>query len=111
MPLVSIIVPIYYVERYIKECLDSIINQTLKDIEIIIANDGSPDNGPKICDEYAQKASIIKVIHQENGGLGNARNVGMSYATGEYIGFLSYKLYRCRSLAGICINGGIHKLR
>lgn len=88
MPKISIIVPIYNVEKYIKKCLDSIINQTLKDIEIIIVNDGTKDNSAIICEEYAKIDNRIKIIHKENGGLGNARNVGMTYAKGEYIGFV-----------------------
>lgn len=88
MNKLSVIIPIYNVEKYLKECLDSVVNQTLGDIEIILVDDGSPDNSGKICDEYAKKDNRIKVIHKENGGLGNARNVGIDYATGEYIGFV-----------------------
>lgn len=88
MSKVSIIVPIYNVEKFIRQCLDSIINQTLKDIEIILVDDGSPDNCGKICDEYALRDNRIKVIHQSNGGLGNAYNNGVAAATGEYIGFV-----------------------
>lgn len=88
MPKVSVIVPIYKVEKYLRQCIDSIINQSLKDIEIILVNDGSPDNCPKICDEYKKIDSRIKVIHKKNGGLSSARNAGMKIATGEYIGFV-----------------------
>lgn len=88
MPLVSIIVPTYNVENYLKECLDSIINQTLKDIEIICVNDGSTDNSGKILDEYAACDNRIKVIHKENGGYGKAMNMGIENATGEYIGIV-----------------------
>lgn len=88
MPKVSIIVPIYNVEKYIHKCIDSIINQTLKDIEIILVDDESPDNCPRICDEYAQKDNRIKVVHKKNGGLGFARNSGLEIATGEYIAFV-----------------------
>ena len=87
-PKVSVIVPIYKVEKFIHKAIDSILNQTLKDIEIILVDDGSPDNCGKICDEYAQKDSRIKVIHQKNGGLGNAYNNGIKAASGEYIGFV-----------------------
>ena len=80
---VSIIVPVYNVER----CLTSLINQTLKDIEIILVDDESPDNCPAICDDYAQKDPRIKVIHKKNQGLGMACNSGMENATGEYIAF------------------------
>lgn len=88
MPKVSVIVPIYNVEQYIRTCLDSIINQTLKDIEIILVDDESPDNCPTICDEYAKKDCRIKVIHKKNGGLGFARNSGIEIATGEYVAFV-----------------------
>ena len=88
MPAISVIVPVYNVERYLPRCLDSLINQTLKDIEIICINDGSPDNSLEILEEYAKKDSRIKVINQENAGLSAARNNGMSAASGEYIGFV-----------------------
>lgn len=87
-PKVSIIVPIYNVERFLHQAVDSILNQTLKDIEVILVDDGSLDNCGKICDEYAAKDSRVRVIHQKNGGLGNAYNNGIAVATGEYIGFV-----------------------
>ncbi|EGY4797931.1 glycosyltransferase [Campylobacter coli] len=87
-PLVSIIVPIYNVEKYLRQCLDSIIAQTLKDIEIILVNDGSTDNCGVICDEYALKDKRIQVIHKTNAGLGAAYNTGLEMASGEYIGFV-----------------------
>lgn len=88
MPKVSIIVPIYNVERYLDRCMQSLLNQTLKDIEIIMVDDGSPDNCPKMCDEYAKKDERVKVIHKQNGGLGYARNSGLEIATGEYVAFV-----------------------
>lgn len=88
MDLVSIIVPVYKVEKYIHQCVDSIINQTHKNIEIILVDDGSPDNCGKICDEYAEKDSRIKVIHKENGGLSDARNHGIDAASGEWLMFV-----------------------
>ncbi len=88
MPKVSVIIPVYNVEKYLRECLDSVINQTLKDIEIICVDDGSTDSCPAILDEYAYKDNRIKVIHQENGGLGHARNVGLKYITADYVFFL-----------------------
>lgn len=87
-PKISIIVPIYNVEKYLHRCIESLINQTLKDIEIILVDDESPDNCPKICDEYAQKDARIKVIHKKNEGLGLTRNAGLEIATGEYVAFI-----------------------
>lgn len=87
-PLISVIVPIYDVEQYICRCVDSIIAQTYKHLEIILVDDGSTDNCPQICDEYAKKDSRIRVIHKKNGGLSDARNAGMDVATGEYISFI-----------------------
>lgn len=87
-PKVSIIIPIYNVEKYLDKCVSSVINQTLQDIEIILVDDESPDNCPKICDEYAKLDSRIKVIHKKNEGLGFARNSGIDIATGEYVTFL-----------------------
>ena len=84
----SVIVPIYKVEEYLHRCIDSIINQTYTNLEIILVDDGSPDNCPMICDEYAKKDSRIRVIHKKNGGLSDARNAGLEIATGEYIGFV-----------------------
>ncbi len=88
LPKVSVIVPIYNVEKYISECLESLINQTLKDIEIICVNDGSPDNSLEIIEKYAQADDRITVISQKNGGLSAARNAGLSYAKGKYVYFL-----------------------
>ena len=85
---VSVVVPIYNVERFLCQAVDSILNQTLKDIEVILVDDGSPDNCGKICEEYAKKDSRVRVIHQKNGGLGNAYNNGIALASGEYIGFV-----------------------
>ncbi len=84
----SIIVPIYKVELYLKECVDSILKQDFKDYELILVDDGSPDNCPKICDEYAKKDSRIKVVHKKNGGLSDARNAGIKVAKGKYILFI-----------------------
>ena len=88
MAKISIIVPVYNVEKYIFECVDSLINQTYKNLEIILVDDSSPDNCPQICDEYAQKDDRIKVIHKPNGGLSDARNAGIESATGEYLMFV-----------------------
>lgn len=86
--LISVIVPIYKVEKYLKRCVDSILNQTYKNLEIILVDDGSPDNCPKMCDEYAEKDDRIKVIHKENGGVSSARNAALKAASGDYIGFV-----------------------
>lgn len=88
MPLFSIIVPIYNVQKYINKCVESILNQTHKDLEIILVDDGSPDGCPQICDEYARQDSRVKVIHKDNGGLINARKSGLEAANGAYIGFV-----------------------
>lgn len=85
---VSVIIPIYKVEKYLQNCVDSVINQTYSNLEIILVNDGSPDNCGNICDEYAKKDTRIKVIHKENGGLSSARNSGLEVATGEWITFV-----------------------
>lgn len=85
---ISIIVPVYNVEKYLARCLDSIINQTLKEIEIILVNDGSKDNSQKIIEEYAKKDERIIIINKENGGLSDARNKGLEIASGEYIAFI-----------------------
>ena len=87
-PKISVVVPIYKVEKYLDRCIYSIINQTYTNLEIILVDDGSPDNCPKICDEYASKDNRIKVIHKQNGGLSSARNAGIKVATGDYIGFV-----------------------
>ena len=87
-PLISVIVPIYNVEKYLARCVDSIVNQTYKNLEIILVDDGSPDRCPQMCDDYAKKDSRIKAVHKKNGGLSDARNAGMAVATGEYISFI-----------------------
>ena len=88
MEKISVIVPIYKIEDCLPKCVDSIIAQTYKDLEIILVDDGSPDNCGAICDEYAKKDSRIKVIHKPNGGLSDARNHGIEAATGRYLGFV-----------------------
>lgn len=88
MSILSVIIPVYNVAPYLERCLKSIIYQELKDIEIIIVNDGSTDTSGKICDKYAEKDSRIKVIHKANEGLGFARNTGLEYITGEFVAFV-----------------------
>ena len=87
-PLISIIVPVYNVEPYINKCVDSILSQTYKNLEVILVDDGSPDNCPKICDNYASIDNRIKVIHQKNAGLSVARNNALDICTGEYVAFV-----------------------
>lgn len=88
MPRLSIIVPVYKVEQYIHKCVESILAQGFKDFELLLVDDGSPDNCGKICDEYAQKDERIRVIHKENGGLSDARNFGIEAAKGEVLSFI-----------------------
>ena len=87
-PLISVIVPVYKVEAYLDKCISSIVNQTYQNLEIILVDDGSPDNCPAMCDAWAERDQRIKVIHKANGGLSDARNAGMEVATGELMGFV-----------------------
>lgn len=87
-PLISIVVPIYKVEEYLDNCITSILNQTYRNFELILVDDGSPDKCPQLCDQYAASLPYIKVIHKINGGLSDARNVGMDEAKGDYITFI-----------------------
>ena len=85
---ISVIIPIYKVEKYLNRCVESVVNQSYQNLEIILVDDGSPDNCPKMCDDWAEKDNRIKVIHKENGGLSDARNAGLKVAMGEYISFV-----------------------
>jgi len=85
---VSVIVPVYNVEEYLPQCVESIINQDCANKELVLVDDGSPDNCPNICDEYAEKYDFIRVVHKENGGLSDARNAGIREATGDYVLFV-----------------------
>lgn len=87
-PLISVIIPVYKVEAYLAACVESVLAQTWQNFEIILVDDGSPDNCPKMCDEFAARDSRIRVIHKENGGLSSARNAGIDAAKGEYLAFL-----------------------
>ncbi len=87
-PKISVIVPVYNVEKYLNKCVESIVNQTYKNLEIILIDDGSPDKCPMICDEWAEKDDRIKVIHKENGGVSSARNAGLDLSSGDFIGFV-----------------------
>ena len=86
--LISVVIPVYKVEKFIRNCVDSVIAQTYKDLEIILVDDVSPDGCPAICDEYAAADKRIKTVHKENGGLSSARNAGLDVATGEYVFFV-----------------------
>lgn len=98
MAKISVIVPVYNVEKYIRKCVDSILNQTIQDLEIILVDDGSTDRSGEICDEYREKDIRIKVIHKENGGLSDARNVGEKNATADYVIFLDSDDYIHREM-------------
>lgn len=88
MPLISVIVPVYKAENYLNRCVKSILSQTIRDLELILVEDGSPDKSGEICDDWLEKDSRVKVIHQKNSGAGAARNAGLRIAKGEYIGFV-----------------------
>ena len=85
---ISVIIPVYNVERYLAQCVDSVISQSYKNLEIILVDDGSSDNSPQICDDFAKQDSRIKVVHKVNGGLSSARNAGIEIAGGDYLLFL-----------------------
>lgn len=88
MPTLSIIVPVYRAELFLHQCIDSILNQTFQDFELILVDDGSPDSCPRICDEYIEKDNIVKVLHKTNGGIVSARNSGLRVSCGDFIGYV-----------------------
>lgn len=108
---VSIVVPVYNTEKYLERCVQSLLVQTLHEIEIILVDDGATDSSPQICDRYAQEYGFVKVVHKANGGLSSARNAGMKAASGEYIGFVDsdddvepdmyQKMYECAHREGV----------
>ena len=102
--LISIIIPVYKVEKYLEKCIESVLKQTYTNLQVILVDDGSPDNCGKICDEYAKKDSRIEVIHKVNGGLSDARNVGIAKAKGKYIGFVDSDDYIKEDMYEILIN-------
>lgn len=104
MEKISIIIPVYNVEKYLKMCLDSVINQTYQNLEIILINDGSTDNSGKICEEYKRADSRIILIHKENEGLSMARNTGLDIASGEYISFVDSDDYISRNMVETLYN-------
>lgn len=93
--LVSVIVPVYNVNLYLKQCVDSILSQTYKKLEILLVDDGSTDNSGMICDDYAKIDQRVKVIHKKNGGLSDARNVALDICRGDYISFVDSDDYHC----------------
>lgn len=101
--MVSIIVPVYNVEKYLKRCVESIRNQTYKDLEILLVDDGSTDSSPEICEEYAKVDERISVIHKKNGGLSDARNVGLQHAAGEFVYFCDSDDYIEQTLVADCV--------
>ena len=113
MDLISVIVPVYKVEKYLDRCIKSIVDQAYKNLEIILVDDGSPDNCPAMCDAWEKKDSRIKVIHKRNGGLSDDRNIGLAVAQGEYIAFIDsddwvdvnylYYMYRTIQKTGVGI--------
>ena len=104
MKLISVIVPVYKVEPYINKCIESIVNQTYKNLEIILVDDGSPDKSGEICDEWAKRDSRIKVVHQENGGGAKARNIGLDIATGDFIAFVDSDDYISKDMYSTLIS-------
>lgn len=103
-PLLSVIVPVYKVEQYLKRCTDSIRNQTYKNLEIILVDDGSPDDSGRLCDEIAMQDDRIKVIHKKNGGLSSARNAGIEIASGDFITFVDSDDWIDLNIYKKCIN-------
>ena len=101
---ISVIVPVYNVEQYLERCVDSIINQTYKNLEIILVNDGSTDNSGQLCDELAKKDDRIRVVHKKNGGLSDARNVGIDEAEAELVGFIDSDDYIDEDMYEVLIN-------
>lgn len=101
--MVSIIVPVYNVEKYLERCVDSIINQTYKELEIILVDDGATDSSPELCEQFAKKDARIQVIHKKNGGLSDARNAGIPYASGEFLYFCDSDDYIEKNLIKDCV--------
>lgn len=104
-PQISVIVPVYNVEKFLTQCIDSILNQDFIDFELLLVDDGSRDKSGKICDEYAHKDHRIRVFHKENGGVSSARNLGIDHATGQYIAFIDSDDYVDADYLSILMNG------
>ena len=103
----SVVVPVYKVEKYLARCIESILEQSFADFELILVDDGSPDRCPAICDEYAQKDDRIKVIHQTNRGLSSARNAGIECASGEYIAFIDSDDFISKNMFSILMQNAL----
>ena len=103
-PLISVIIPIYKVEEYLQRCIDSVVNQTYKNLEIILVDDGSPDRCPQLCDEWAAIDSRIQVIHKSNEGLSSARNIGLDICNGEYICFIDSDDWVATDMVEVLLN-------
>lgn len=103
-PLISVIIPIYNVEKYLRQCIESLLQQTYPNTEIILIDDGSKDNSGKICDEYAEKCCNVFVVHKENAGLGMARNTGLEHITGKYVAFVDSDDWLCKDLLEVLYN-------
>lgn len=104
---ISVIVPVYKVEQYLNRCIQSIVNQSYNDLEIVLVDDGSPDECPAICDSWAERDQRIKVIHKKNGGLSSARNAGLDIATGDYIAFVDSDDYAASNMFEIMLDAAI----
>ena len=105
-PKISVIVPVYKVEKYLPECIESVLAQTFEDFEMILVEDGSPDNSGAICDAYAARDPRVRVFHKENGGVSSARNLGLDHARGEWIGFVDPDDWIEREMYGTLYNAG-----
>lgn len=101
--MVSVIIPVYNVEKYLKRCVDSICNQTYKELEVLLVDDGSDDSSPEICEEYVKVDERISVIHKKNGGLSDARNIGVQHATGKFVYFCDSDDYIEPNLIEDCV--------
>ena len=113
MPVLSIIVPVFKAEQFLHKCVDSILGQTLQDLELILVDDGSPDKSGSICEAYAKKDSRVRVIHQQNAGVSAARNAGLAIASGDYVGFVdsddwvAADMYETMHGAAVCCSAEI----
>ena len=107
-PLLSVIVPVYNTGRYLERCMDSLIKQSYKNLEIILIDDGSTDDSPSVCDMYAKKMNRVRVLHKENAGLGFARNSGLDMANGEYVAFLDSDDYVAEDMYSVLMTECIH---